>query len=104
MTALHMVEDAMQFARYRAAVLAGDVANAGSAGFAPRDVSLSAGVSDGGLRFASVMRDVSTPDPVSTVEYAMGAIAKNSVWYRALTQQTRAMLREFRTVAEEERR
>ncbi len=104
MTALRMVEDAMQFARYRAAVLAGDVANAGTAGFQPRDVSLSADVSDGGLRFASAMRDVSTADPVSTVEYAMGAIAKNSVWYRALTQQTRAMLREFRTVAEEERR
>ncbi|HME80661.1 MAG TPA: hypothetical protein VKF82_01145 [Candidatus Eremiobacteraceae bacterium] len=104
MTALRMVEGAMQFARYRAAVLAGDVANAGSTGFAPKDVTLTAGPGDGGLRFASAMHDVSTADPVSTVEYAMGAIAKNAIWYRALTQQTRALLREFRTVAEEERR
>ena len=35
---LGFIEEAMRFARYRAAVLAGDAANASTPGFIPRDV------------------------------------------------------------------
>lgn len=104
MTVLDTVQNSMDFAQYRAAILAADAANAGSTGSHPRDISLETNASAGGLRFAAALRDVETAGPVSTVEYAMGAIAKNSVWYRALARQTRAILREFRTVAEEARR
>jgi hypothetical protein len=104
MSALGMVEEAMRFAHYRAAVLASDAANASSAGFQPTDVALSPRLAEGGMRFAAAVSEVQTAGPVSTVEYAMGAIAKNSVWYRALAQEARAIMREFRTVAEEVRR
>ncbi|MBV8082531.1 MAG: hypothetical protein JO347_00410 [Candidatus Eremiobacteraeota bacterium] len=104
MDILRMVEDAMRAARYRQAVLASDAANATSAGFAPKDIALSVQRESGGMRFAAAIRDVPVTGAVATVEYAMGAIAKNAVWYRALAQQTRAILREFRTVAEEARR
>ena len=101
---LAFIEQAMQFARYRAAVLAGDAANAGTGGFTPRDVAPVAQLTPGGLRFAAAIREVDTGGPSGAIEYAMGGIAKNSVWYRGLTQQARAMLRELRTVAEEMRR
>lgn len=104
MAVLDMVEQSMRFAQYRAALLAGDAANAHSAGFQPSDAALVPDASGGGLRFAAALRDVETAGPISTVEYAMGAIAKNSVWYRALARQARAILREFRVVAEEARR
>jgi hypothetical protein len=104
MSVLTMVETAMQFSQYRAALLAGDAANASSAGFHPTDAALAIEPAAGGLRFAAAMRDVESAGPVSTVEYAMGGIAKNSVWYRALAGQAHAILREFRTVAEEARR
>jgi hypothetical protein len=99
-----LVEQAMRFGRYRAAVLAGDAANAATPGFTPRDVEPIAQVSERGVRFAAMVRDVDTGGSVGAIEYAMGGIAKNSVWYRALAEQARAMLREFRTVAEETRR
>jgi hypothetical protein len=101
---LVFIEQAMQFARYRGAVLAGDAANASTRGFIPRDVEPTVEVSERGLRFAAAIRDVDTGGPAGAIEYAMGGIAKNSVWYRALAAQARAVLREFRTVAEEMRR
>lgn len=94
----------MRFARYRQSVLASDAANATSAGFQPKDVALRVQPEQAGVRFAAAIADVSASGSVATVEFAMGAIAKNAVWYRALTQQTHAILREFRTVAEEARR
>ena len=104
MTPFDLIEQAMKFSGYRAAVLASDAANTGTPGFVPRDVAPVAQPSEGGLRFAAEMREVDVGGPVASVEYAMGAMAKNSVWYRALAAQARAMLREFRTVAEESRR
>jgi hypothetical protein len=38
------------------------------------------------------------------MEYAMGATAENSIRFRALADQERAMLHEFRAVAEDARR
>jgi hypothetical protein len=104
MEPLAFIEQAMRFARYRAAVLASDAANAGTPGFTPRDVEPAAQVTEGGLRFAAAVREVDAGGSVGAIEYAMGGIAKNSVWYRALAEQAHAMLREFRTVAEETRR
>ena len=104
MDILRMVEDAMRFACYRQAMLASDAANASSAGFQPKDVVLRVQPEQAGVRFAAALADVPSSGAVATVEYAMGAIAKNAVWYRALTQQTHAILREYRTVAEEARR
>jgi len=101
---LGFIEQALRFARYRAAVLAGDAANANTPGFIPRDVVPTAQVGERGLRFAAAIRDVNPGGPAGAIEYAMGGIAKNSVWYRALAAQARAVLREFRTVAEETRR
>jgi len=103
MDALRMMETAMNFARYREAVLSSDVANVSSAGFVPKDVALAPQATREGVRFAAELRDVPGKGAES-LEFAMGAIAKNAVWYRALTQQTRAILREYRTVAEEARR
>ena len=104
MGALDFIEQAMRFARYRAAVLAGDAANAGTPGFIPRDVAPAPQMSERGVRFAAAVRDVDTGGSSGAIEYAMGGIAKNSVWYRALAGQARAVLREFRTVAEETRK
>jgi hypothetical protein len=104
MDPLRMMETAMAFSRYREAVLSSDAANANSAGFAPTDVGLVPHASAEGVRFAVAMRELSDRGPTGSIEYAMGGIAKNAVWYRALTQQTRAILREYRTVAEEARR
>jgi hypothetical protein len=98
-----MMETAMELARYREAVLSSDVANVSSAGFVPKDVALAPHAIRGGVQFAAELRDLSGNGPGS-LELAVGAIAKNGVWYRALTQQTRAILREYRTVAEEVRR
>jgi hypothetical protein len=104
MEPLALIEQAMRFARYRAAVLASDAANAGTAGFTPRDVAPASQTVEGGVRFVAAVREVDAGGAVGAIEYAMGGIAKNGVWYRALTEQARAMLREFRTVAEESRR
>jgi flagellar basal body rod protein FlgB len=101
--ALRMMETAMNFARYREAVLSSDVANVNSGGFVPKDVALAPRATPGGVQFAAALREMSGNGPGS-IERAMGAIAKNAVWYRALTQQARAILREYRTVAEEARR
>ncbi len=104
-SALSYIEAGMSFAHGRAAFLAADIANARSPGFRPVDLKLVAATSDGagpGLRAVPV--GVEAHGMVGVVEYAMTAQAKNSMTYRALADQERAMLREFRTVAEESRR
>ena len=93
----------MRFAQTRASVLAHDVANARTPGFAPEDVRQEPDPA-GGVPFAAVLTQASASGPSGVLEYAMGAQAKNAVTYRALADQERAMLKEVRTVAEEARR
>jgi len=99
-----LVGQGMRFAQERAAVLAADAANARSPGFAARDIAPVLEESEGGLRFSASVRTAEAAGEAGTVEFAMGAIAENSVRFRALADQERAMLREFRTVADEARR
>lgn len=101
--ALACVEEGMRFAQRRAAVLAADVANAKTPGFVAGDIAPVPQLAQDGPRFAAAMRQVDTGSS-GLLEYAMGASARNSVTYRALAEQERAMLREFRVVAEEARR
>jgi flagellar basal body rod protein FlgB len=99
-----LVEQGMRLTQERAAVLAADAANARSTGFVARDLFPSLEASESGLRFAASVHAVHSAGVVGTIEYAMGATAENSVRFRALADQERAMLREFRTVAQESRR
>lgn len=99
-----LVEQGMRIAQQRAAVLAEDAANARSPGFVARDVAPVLESSEDGIRFAASVRIAQGAGVGGTIEYAMGATAENSVRFRALADQERAMLREFRTVAEESRR
>jgi flagellar basal body rod protein FlgB len=99
-----LVEQGMRVAQQRAAVLAGDAANARTPGFIPSDVSTVVGSTSQGFTFAGAVRDAQVAGEGGTIEFAMGATAENSVRFRALADQERAMLREFRTVAEEARR
>jgi len=104
MSAISMIEEGIAFAQRRAAFLASDAANAATAGFVPRDIEPALQVSPAGVRFAAAMREIPSGSGIGTLEYAMAATAKNAVWCRALTTQARAILREFKTVAEESRR
>jgi flagellar basal body rod protein FlgB len=94
-----LVEQGMRAAQQRAAVLAADAANARASGFVPSDISPELEISESGLRFASASRPV--PNGIGGIEYAMAATADNSIRFRALADQERAMLREFKTVAED---
>src|SRR5215469_4715209 len=100
--AFDAIEGGMRFAQARASVLADDVANARTPGFVAYDA---ARVNDDGLGapFATVLQQVQAQGPASVLEFAMGAQARNAVTYRALADQEHAMLKELRTVAEEER-
>ena len=93
------VECGMAFARSRAIVLAADAANARTQGFQPVDIA-PAGDRFGGM----VVRALSASGTAGTIERSMAASAQNSVRYRALADQERAMLREFRSVADDARR
>jgi len=97
------VEQGLRIARERAAYLAADAANAQTPGFVPHDVAVGPG-SGGGAPFAAALREVQATGASGVLEYAMGATAKNAVTFRALSEQERSMLREFRIVAEEARR
>src|ERR1700730_8473675 len=99
-----LVEQGMRLAQERGAVLAADAANARSTGFVARDLSPSLEASKACLRFETSLHTLQIADGLGTIEYAMGATAENSVRFRALADQERAMLREFRTVAQESRR
>ena len=104
MSALSIIEEGMAFAQRRAAVLASDAANVATPGFTAGDISPVPHVSGAGIRFAAALQEFQSAPGIGTLEYAMASMAKNSVWYRALTVQARAVLREFKTVADELRR
>ena len=101
---LSLVEQGMRVAQQRAAVLAADAANAGTPGFVARDVKPVFDESSSGMTFAAAVQTAQAAGEGGTIEYAMAATAENSVHFRALADQERAMLREFRTVADEARR
>ncbi len=103
-SALSYIEAGMSIAQGRAAFLAADIANARTPGFRPVDLKLVAGSSGGAPEFRAVPTQVDVHGTVGAIEYAMTAQAKNSMTYRALADQERAMLHELRTVAEESRR
>jgi flagellar basal body rod protein FlgB len=98
-TGFDAVEQGLAFARTRAIVLAADATNARTPGFQPVDIA-PAGDRFGGM----VVRALDASGTAGTIERSMAASAKNSVRFRALADQERAMLREFRSVAEEARR
>ena len=98
-TGFDAVEGGMAVARLRATILATDATNARTPGFQPIDIQ------PAGDRFGSVVvRALDASGTAGTIERSMAASAQNSVRYRALADQERAMLREFRTVAEDARR
>jgi flagellar basal body rod protein FlgB len=99
-----VVEQGMRTAQLRAAVLAADAANARSPGFVARDVVPVLEDAEGGMRFAAAIATARGATQGGTIEFAMGATAENSMRFRALADQERAMLREFRTVVQEARR
>ena len=99
--ALGLVEQGLRFAHSRGAVLAADAANAGTSGGAAADIIPTVEATPGGLRFAAALRAVAS---AGVVDHTMGATAENSIRFRALADQERAMLREFKTIAEEARR
>lgn len=99
-----LVEQGLQISQLRARVLAEDAANARSTGFVARDVAPAAELTGRGLEFASAVRSAPAAGASGTIEFAMGATAENSLRFRALADQERAMLREYRTVADEARR
>lgn len=101
---LTLVEQGMRVAQQRAAVLAVDAANARTPGFVAGDVKPVLDESSGGMTFAAAVQTAQTAGEGGTIEYAMAATAENSVRFRALADQEHAMLREFRTVADEGRR
>src|SRR5579872_398382 len=102
--ALEYVESGLRFALDRAAVLAGDAANARTPGFSAQDLAAGAVRSSEGLRFEATLRQVEASGPVAVMEYAMAAQGENATCYHALADQERAMLHEVRMVAEEARR
>lgn len=104
--AFSLVEQGMRLASDRAAVLAGDAANARTPGFVVADLAPRPRPSREGDAIAldAVALRVNEGGQAGTVEYVMGATAKNAVTYRALADQERAMLREYKVVAEEARR
>jgi flagellar basal body rod protein FlgB len=99
-----MVEQGMRIAQERALVLAADAANARTPGYVARDVVPAVEETASGLRFSGAVRQAQSPGAGHMIEFAMGATAQNSVRFRALADQERAMLHEFRLVAEEARR
>lgn len=98
------VEQGMRIAQARGAYLAADVANANSPGFVAKDVAVSAHASGAGESFAAALVDVAATGSSGVIEYAMGASAKNALSFRALADQERAMLHEFKIIAEAARR
>jgi len=75
-----------------------------SPGFVARDIAPVDEQTDDGMRFAAAVREAAGAGESGSIEYAMGATAENSLRCRALADQERAMLREFRSVAEGARR
>ena len=92
-----LIEQGLQVTQLRARVLAEDAANARSTGFVARDVAPAPELTDRGLEFAAAVESAPTSGASRTIEFAMGATAENSLRFRALADQERAMLREYRT-------
>jgi flagellar basal body rod protein FlgB len=99
-----IIEQGIRMAQARAAVLSSDTANARTPGFVPSDLAGTIVRDESGVHFAATLHEVGARGPSGTIEYAMGATAQNSVRFRALADQERAIVREFKTVAEESRR
>lgn len=99
---MELVESGMAAARFRSAVLSLDAAGSRERDFAGRDVSPEIVASADGARFALAVRAV--PSGPEGIERAMAATAENSIRFRALADQERAMLREYRVVVEDARR
>ena len=72
--------------------------------FAAVDMAPVLEASPQGVRFAAALQRTPSPTGAGAIEYAMGATAENGIRFRALADQERSMLREFRTVAEGARR
>jgi flagellar basal body rod protein FlgB len=99
-----MVEDGMSAAARRAAVLASDAANALTPGFVPSDVVVGIEPTEDGIRFVSAVAQAQSGGMASDIERVMAATADNSIRFRSLADQERAMLHEYREVAEDQRR
>lgn len=99
---LTAIESGLSFARRRADVLAADVANARTPGFTPVDLTRVPDEYAGGL--VEQRRPIDTRGFAGTLEFAMAAQADTASTHRALAEQERAVLREFRAVADESRR
>lgn len=95
------LESGMAIARDRAAALSIDAALARTPRFRPFDV---AAEPDGADAVAERVVEAKPAGASGAIEYAMGATAENSIRFRALADQERAMLREFRTVTDEARK
>ncbi|HXW76200.1 MAG TPA: hypothetical protein VEJ20_02200 [Candidatus Eremiobacteraceae bacterium] len=98
------VEDGLRACVVRGALLASDAANAHTPNFTPADL---VPVSRDGLasaNFGYALERVQTQNAGAAIEAVMAATAENSIRFRSLADQEHAMLREFRTVAEELRR
>ncbi len=98
-SAFSQIEAGLAFGRGRAVVLAVDAANARRKGFVGVDVRRDSQAFSG-----FVARALGGNGASSTIESTMAASAQNSVQYRALADQERAMLREFRNAADDARR
>jgi flagellar basal body rod protein FlgB len=98
-TGFDAVEQGLTFAKTRAIVLAADGANARTPGFQPVDIA-----PDGERFNGLVVRALDASGTSGTIERSMAASAQNSIRYRALADQERSMLREFKSAAEEARR
>jgi len=98
-SAFAAIEAAMNVERGRSIVLAADVANARRPGFTAVDVQ-PAPAEFGGF----VVRAMRGNGASATIENTMAASAQNSVRYRALADQERSILREFRSAADDARR
>ena len=93
------LETGLALERGRSMVLAADAANARRPGFVAVDLQ-AAPQEFGGY----VVRALRGSGASATIENAMAASAENSVRYRALADQERAILREFRSAADDARR
>jgi hypothetical protein len=97
-SAFAKIEAGLAFGRDRATVLAMDAADARRPGFVAFDIQQPAN------GFGGFVARALKPGASATIESAMAASAQNSVRYRALADQERAMLREFRSAADDARR
>jgi hypothetical protein len=97
-SAFAKIEAGLAFGRDRAIVLAMDAADARRPGFVAVDIQQTPN------GFGGFVARALGPGASATIENAMAASAQNSVRYRALADQERSLLREFRNAADDARR